>query len=81
MLPLNVILPLAPGKFESTFKNSKLPSLYILACVCVVSIPVKKLALTKLPPIILPDTRKLVNVPTVVMFGCNGLTTFPAYTA
>ena len=53
----------------------------MLDCVCVVSVPVKKLALTKLPPIILPDTLKLVNVPTVVIFGCNGLTTLPAYAA
>ena len=46
----------------------------------------KKLAVTRLPKlalpdVILPDTVKLVNVPVLVMFGCAAVVTVPAVVA
>ena len=38
-------------------------------------------ALTMLPPVIFPDTDKLVNVPTDVIFGCAAVVTVPAVVA
>ena len=49
-------------------------------------LPLKKLAVTKLPRLALPDvilpvTAKLDNVPTEVIFGCAAVVTVPAVVA
>jgi hypothetical protein len=51
-----------------------------------IPLPVKKLADTLLPKLALPDvilpvTAKLLNVPTLVMFGCAAVVTVPAVVA
>ena len=59
-----------------TFKLVKVPTLVIFGCALVVSVPVKKLADTKLLPVIFPVTVRFPNVPIVVKlaadikFGC-----------
>ena len=83
ILPLNVILPFPPDTVVSTFKNPKLPTVWMLDCVWVVNVPVKKFALIRfapviLPTVILPDTARLLSVPKDVIFGCAFTVTLPA---
>ena len=63
----------------------ELPALTVIP-VNKLPLPLKKLAVTKLPKLALPDvilpvTARLVNVPTEVMFGCAAVVTVPAVVA
>ena len=69
-----------PEILPVTAKLVKVPTLVILVCAAVLSVPAIPVALT-LPPEILPVTAKLVKVPTLVMLGCAAVVTVPAVVA
>ena len=53
---------------------SKLPPILLTPVPVTLSTP----AVTKLPPVTLPVTLKLVNVPRLVIFGCAAVVNVPA---
>ena len=71
---------LPPATLAVTAKLPRVPTLVMLVCAAVVSVPTMLVPL-KLPPVILPVTFKLVNVPTLVILPCAAVVTVPAVVA
>ena len=82
---LSVILPFATTDTLLLPFTIELPALTVMP-VSKLPLPLKKLAVTKLPRLALPDvilpvTAKLVSVPVLVIFGCALVVTVPAVVA
>ena len=82
IFPTTFPIKLLAVTFPVTLRDVNVPTLVTLGCAAVVSVPVKKLALTKLPPltlpaVIFPVTPNPVKVPTDVTLGCAAVVRVP----